>query len=186
MWLEPWSTLMVELLTTVVVPPVLNGAGWLTFLSSLIVTDSEPCDTAAGLTVTLLLMTTVPVRELMMTRAGALAGSTCRFSTLDRNAIRSVGSCGAATRIEPPSRIVAVPGATPALTLSASRVAVVKSGLLRFRMIASPCARLDGTAFSTVAPFGMRPELGTLTVSFEPSAASAPKPLTIRLPCAIA
>jgi hypothetical protein len=44
-----------------------NGAGWLTFCSSLMVTDSEPCDTAAGLTVTLLLITTVPVRELMIT-----------------------------------------------------------------------------------------------------------------------
>ena len=53
-------------------------------------------------------------------------------------------------------------------------------------MIASPCASCEGTARSTVAPFGMRPELGTLTVSFEPSLASTPKPLTIRLPWAIA
>ncbi len=36
------------------------------------VTDNDPWETAAGLTVTLLLITTVPVRELMMTRAGAL------------------------------------------------------------------------------------------------------------------
>jgi len=32
----------------------------------------------------------------------------------------------------------------------------------------------------------MRPELGTFTVSFEPSVPSTPKPETMRLPCAIA
>ena len=66
-------------------------------------TDSEPCETAAGLTRTLLLITTVPVRELMITLAAALAGSTSRFSTVERNATRCVMSRGARTRTDPPS-----------------------------------------------------------------------------------
>jgi hypothetical protein len=37
---------------------------------------------------TLLLITTVPVRELMITLADALPGSTCKFSTVERNATR--------------------------------------------------------------------------------------------------
>ena len=109
----PWSTLMVELLTTVVWP-FENGRGWLTVLLSLMVTDSEPCETAAGLTVTLLLITTVPVRELMITRAGALAGSTCRFSTCDRKATRSVMSRGA---LHPDRRAVDDGGGARAHTL---------------------------------------------------------------------
>ncbi len=87
---------MVELLSTAVCPSLENGAGWLTVCSSLMVTDSEPCDTAAGVTMTLLLITTVPVRELMITLAEALPGSTCRFSTVERNATRCVMSSGAA------------------------------------------------------------------------------------------
>ncbi len=67
--------------------------------------------------------------------------------------------------------MLAMPSPMPLLTLATRRVAVVKSGSLRFRMIESPCASCEGTARSTVAPFGMRPELGTLTVSFEPSVA---------------
>ena len=149
-------------------------------------TDSEPCDTAAGLTITLLLMTTVPVRELMITFAAALPGSTCRFSTLERNDTRCVMSSGARTRMEPPSMTEAMSSPIPLLTLATRRVAVVKSGSFRLRVTKSPCESCEGTARSTVAPFGMRPELGTFTVSFEPSVPSTPKPLTIRFPWAMA
>ena len=69
---------MVELLRTTVCPSLDKGLGWLTVCSSLIVTDNEPCDTAAGVTMTWLLMTTVPVRELMMTLAAAAPGSRAR------------------------------------------------------------------------------------------------------------
>ena len=82
--------------------------------------------------------------------------------------------------------MLAAPAPTPRFTLSIRRVAVVKSGLLRLRITASPCASCEGTARSTVAPLGIRPELGTLTVSLEPSLASTPKPLTIKLPWAMA
>ena len=117
-------------------------------------TDNDPCETAAGLTRTLLLITTVPVRELMITLAAALAGSTSRFSTVDRKATRWVTSSGARTRTDPPSMMLAAPSPMPLLTLATRRVAVVKSGSLRLRTIESPCASCVGTARSTVAPFG--------------------------------
>ena len=81
-------------------------------------TDSEPCETAAGLTRTLLLITTVPVRELMITRAAALAGSISRFSTVERKATRWVMSSGARTRTDPPSMMVAMPSPMPLFTLA--------------------------------------------------------------------
>ena len=59
---------------TVAVVPLVKGLGWLTSWRSVIVTDSEPWATAAAVTCTCELMTTVPVRELMMTRAGASPG----------------------------------------------------------------------------------------------------------------
>ncbi len=43
-----------------------------------------------------------------------------------------------------------------------------------------------GTARSTLAPFGTRPELGTLIEMREPSLPCTPKPLTTRLPWPIA
>ena len=95
-------------------------------------------------------------------------------------------SMGARTRIEPPSIMEAMPSPMPLLTLATKRVAVVKSGSFKLKVTESPCASCEGTARSTVAPFGMRPELGTLTVSLEPSVPSTPKPETIRLPCAMA
>ena len=48
------------------------------------VTDSEPCATAAGMTRTCEPITTVPVRELTMTRAGASPGSISICSSVDR------------------------------------------------------------------------------------------------------
>ena len=60
------------------------------------VTVSEPCDTAAGITRTLEPMTTVPVREFTMTRAGASPGSISIASSVARYAVRWLGSEGAA------------------------------------------------------------------------------------------
>src|SRR3546814_11824014 len=60
--------------------PLLNGAGWLTRCCSSIRTVSLPWLTAAGPTRTALLMTTVPVRALTMTRAGGSAETTGRKS----------------------------------------------------------------------------------------------------------
>jgi hypothetical protein len=52
------------------------------------VTDSDPCATAAGVTRTREPMTTVPVRELMITRAGASPGSMSSSCSCDTNAMR--------------------------------------------------------------------------------------------------
>jgi hypothetical protein len=59
------------------------------------VTDSEPCDTAAGSTRTFEPITTVPVRELTITRAGAFARLDLEVLQRATNAMRCVGSTGA-------------------------------------------------------------------------------------------
>ena len=68
------------------VPPHVkgSGAGWLTAWLSEMMTLSEPCDTAAGLTFTPSAITTVPVRELKITRGSAAVPSTlsaCSWAT---------------------------------------------------------------------------------------------------------
>src|SRR5688572_29087018 len=79
-----WSTETVLSGTTTVSPPRLNSLGWLTEARSVMVTDKDPCATAAGMTRTCAPMTTVPVRELMMTRAGASPGWISICSSVDR------------------------------------------------------------------------------------------------------
>ena len=66
----------------------------------------------------------------------------------------------------------------------ATRWAVVKSAELRFMISVGAVAKGLSTVRSTVAPLGMRPELVAFTVTREPSAPSAPKPLTNREPWA--
>ena len=44
--------------------------------------------------------------------------------------------------------------------------------------------KFDGTTRSTVAPFGIRPTVGTFTVNDLPSSPEAPSPPTTKLPCA--
>ena len=123
-----WSTLMFEFRVTTVWPLSAKGCGWLTSKSSVIETISEPCDTAAGETLTLALMTTVPVRELMITRAGALAGVTSRFSIVEISPMRAAWLSGALTLTETGSLAMAAPAPSSALMLSARRMEVVKSG----------------------------------------------------------
>jgi hypothetical protein len=64
--------------------------------------------------------------------------------------------------------------------------AVVKSARARLKVRSGELAKPVSTARSTVAPSGIRPVEGTFTTIFEPSAPSAPRPPTARLPCAIA
>ena len=79
---------------TTVRPCSAKGCGWLTSKSSVMLTTREPWDTAAGMTRTWELITTVPVRELMMTFAGASPGATSRFSMVERKQMRSAGRLG--------------------------------------------------------------------------------------------
>ena len=84
-----------------------------------------------------------------------------------------------------PSIIDALPGMA-ALIASATRLALVASNWWRLKVSQSPVAKPVSTARSTVAPLAMRPLDGTLTVTFDPSAASTPSPPMTRLPWTIA
>ena len=98
------------------------------------VTVRLPWVTAAAVTVTLLPITTVPVRELTTTLAGASPGLSSMFSTSDMKDTRWVGSAGANTRTEEASSAVAD---WPPRVLSmacAIRVAVVKSWRCKFKV----------------------------------------------------
>ena len=97
MRLPSWLTDTLDCGVTTVWPPRENSFGWLTFADSVIVTVSEPCVTAAGITCTCAPITTVPVRALTMTLAGALPGVNSRFSTWARKFTRRDTSAGART-----------------------------------------------------------------------------------------
>ena len=71
------------LLVTAVCPPA-SGLGWETCWFSAMVTVSPPWLMAAGRSLTSLPMTMVPVREFTMILADLLAGSTSRFSMVER------------------------------------------------------------------------------------------------------
>ena len=90
-------------------------------------TDNCPWVTAAAVTLTVLLMTTVPVREFTTTRALGSPGITSRFSTKLRKETLAPKVSGAITAIEVPSTAVAVPSPNCSLMTSDIAVAVVKS-----------------------------------------------------------
>src|SRR3546814_3759622 len=73
--------------------------------------SSDVCssDLAAGPTRTALLMTTVPVRALTMTRAGGSAETTLRFSISLISIVRTSAPCGAAIATETASTASARP-----------------------------------------------------------------------------
>ena len=62
-------------------------------------------------------------------------------------------------------------------------VDVLKSESRKFRMIFSVVSKEDGINLSTIAPFGIRPEVGT-PISTAPPAASTATPVTVKGPCA--
>ena len=169
---------------TTVCPPD-SAPGWLTPGVLLIVTERLPWATAQGSTVTSWFITTEPVRALMITLGDASARATGRFSIEARNPTRWCGSTGACTRTWRASSACATPFPNWVLIAAASRFAVVKSASRSSRLTNSPCPTgVDGVR-STVAPFGMRPELSWLTCTLEPPA-DAPAPPSRMLPCATA
>jgi len=99
---------------------------------------------------------------------------------------RWVGSCGARTCTDTASCASAVPAPNWSLMALATRLAVVKSGVLRFSVRLPELAKLDGTVRSTLAPLGMRPVEEMFTCTLEPLWPSALMPPTSTLPCAIA
>ena len=62
-------------------------------------------------------------------------------------------------------------------------VDVLKSESRKFSMIFSVVSKEDGINLSTIAPFGIRPEVGT-PISTAPPAASTATPVTVKGPCA--
>ena len=170
--------------TGVVVPcPKILGCD--TSLVAAIATEIVPCETAAAVTRTLRLMTTVPVRELMTTRAGGSPGSTSRFSIMLMKATRWLKSCGARTEIETPSRALATSAPKRLLMALMMAVVVVKSPSRTFKMSCSAVANGFSTMRSTVAPAGTRAEVGTPMLTLEP-AALASMPVAVSAPWASA
>ena len=96
------------------------------------------------------------------------------------------GSAGARTATVTASMARAVWSPSKSLTLPASRVAVVKSGVCRFSSTSALVANPLATLRSTIAPPGIRPALGMFPEIREPSLPDAPKPPTTRLPWAMA
>ena len=114
------------------------------------------------------------------------AETTSRFSIVDISVARISAPNGARTATETASIACALPKPSFELIAPATFCAVVKSARARLKVSVGALSNPVATARSTVAPSGMRPVEGTLTTIFDPSAPSAPKPPTARLPCAIA
>jgi hypothetical protein len=134
---------------------------------------------------TALLITTVPVRLLTMTRAAVSAGVTSIISIEAIIVARASVLGGRRMASVMPSSTVAEPGKRT-LIASRTRLAVRKSAVNRFQRSVSWLSKPVATARSTLAPSAMRPTVGTLTVSWLPSLPVMPRPPTARLPCAIA
>src|SRR5690606_26555830 len=181
----PGCSISMALLCSPAVCPRLNGSGCTTIGSSSIRTTMLPWLIAAGARRTALEMTTVPVRLLTMTRAALSAGSTSIISIAAIMLARALESSGRCKARVTPSSTEAVPG-NCALIASRTREAVRKSACDRFQRSTSDWSNPVCTIRSTLAPSGMRPTVGTLTVSLEPSRPETPRPPTARLPCAIA
>ena len=97
----------------------------------------------------------------MTTLAGGSPGETSKFSTMLKNDTRCEDSVGAWTAIETPSRAFAVPSPNATLIASVIAVEVEKSASLIFKTICSDVSKGVATILSTVAPLGIRPEVGT-------------------------
>ena len=132
-------------------------------------------------------MTIVPVRSLITTFAGESV-STIRFSISAIRRARSAvrGFCTITSWLSRASAIGAPKAArAKALTVSAMRIEVVKSGLRNCRTRLTESLNLDGSSRSIIAPFGTRPEV--VMPSWRLAAWPwALKPETMTEPCATA
>ena len=180
----PCSTATLDCGVTVVSPRE-KALGWLTFWLSEITTLSEPCVTAAGRTDTPWAITTVPVRELKMILGRSSPTPTRRASSWATKATRCVGLAGACTSTLVASSVVAM-GPNLRLMVSTMLVAVWKLGRLRLRRTLGRALKSVSISRSMLAPLGMRPEVGVLTVTLEPLLPCAERPPTTRFPWASA
>ena len=142
-----------------------------------------PWVTAAAVTLTLRLMTTVPVLAFTTTLAAVSPGITSKFSIMDTKATRWPVSAGARTVMEVASSALATPWPKVSLMTSTMALVVVKSESRTLSTTESDLPNGLSTARSTCAPFGMRPAVGTPMVTLEP-AALVSKPVVAMAPCA--
>ena len=98
-------------------------------------------------------------------------------------ATRWLRSCGARIAIDTPSSALATSEPKRELIALMMAVVVVKSLSRTFKISCSAVANGLSTIRSTVAPAGMRPDVGTPMATFEP-AAEASMPVVVRLPWA--
>ncbi len=141
------------------------------------------CDTAAACSATPSPITTVPVRELNTTRARIFSACTCTSSSCDINATRAPGLVGARTVTLVELCAVAIP---PNEALIAAAMLLASLKRRAFQVEGDGIAHLKslGISRSTVAPLGINPAVGVLTVTLEPLAPVAFIPPTTTLPCA--
>ena len=169
--------------TPITVSPLEKGRGWETNGTSVIRIVRLPWAIASLLILTSLPITIMPELSSITTLA-FWSGWTCSCSTLVmRSTTRlrySLGTC-----------ISTVPGSSDcarlvprlALIASAIRREVVKSGLRRAILIVRKLSSSNGISFSMIAPFAIRPEVGTPRTT-EEVAPWAAIPLTATCPCA--
>ena len=100
---------------------------------------------------------------------------------MDKKVTRWLISAGAKIRVETASKAVAVPGPKVSLIELANRRLVVKSEFFKLSTMNSLVEKGVSTIFSTVAPEGILPTVGTLTVAVVP-APPAEAPLTANAP----
>ena len=131
-------------------------------------------------------MTIVPDLALTTTLAEGLAGSNSIFSSRLIKATFWDGSIGALTLTDVESIGTETSGPNISLIASATFVAVLKSPWWRLSIKKGFSKNGISTNFSTVAPLGILPTVGILTIREEPSPPSTPNPPTTKLPCAIA
>ena len=98
-------------------------------------------------------------------------------------ATRCEASAGARKEIDTPSNARAVSAPKVLLTAATMAVVVVKSCSRTFIITNSVFSNGVSTIRSTVAPLGMRAEVGTPTATLEP-AALASIPVVVTIPCA--
>ena len=156
-----------------------KAPGWETSVSFLIWIVKLPWATATVEMRSWLPSTTVPVRSLMITRAGA---STLRVSA-SRRAMNSIslgcsGGGTATATVDGSTALARVPRPAP-LTAWASRTAVVKSDCWSTSTTEAGSSAA-GTSRSTTAPFGTRPTVGWFFCTVSPPAPDARIPPTPR------
>ena len=177
------SSIFTSAFCTAWVVPLDRAPGWETSLVIATETVMVPWVTAAAVTRTLRLMTTVPVLALTTTRAGPSPGCTSRFSTMLIKATRWLKSVGARTRIETPSRARATSAPNLVLMAWMMALAVVKSPSRKFNKTLSVLSKELVTNFSTIAPDGIRAAVVTPLLALEPAALTS-LPVAVKAPCA--